>query len=194
VFIFSIILYFIFKVFFKIKNKTKTINFKTIFKKFTLFLLPVYLLLFLVGGCSYKYMDPQYYEFKKLCKDNSNKMIVFNKDYLDLKKQFIQAMMNNSNIRIKNNGIKYFYNEKLNLEIQPSNWKEIETKSREIKLGIGKVKEKEIEAWYIDDKNNIKYQEFKRYLYYNYNIFLRGDEGAGFHFEYEEILDCEDVR
>ncbi|ECC1280610.1 hypothetical protein FNP02_10740, partial [Campylobacter coli] len=54
VFIFSIILYFIFKIFYKLKNKTKTINFKTIFKKFTLFLLPVYLLLFLVGGCSYK--------------------------------------------------------------------------------------------------------------------------------------------
>ncbi|EMK6456933.1 hypothetical protein V9J11_001866, partial [Campylobacter coli] len=76
VFIFSIILYFIFKVFFKIKNKTKTINFKTIFKKFTLFLLPVYLLLFLVGGCSYKYMDPQYYEFKSLCYFNLGKVLI----------------------------------------------------------------------------------------------------------------------
>ncbi|WP_186299280.1 hypothetical protein [Campylobacter jejuni] len=76
VFIFSIILYFIFKIFFKIKNKTKTINFKTIFKKLTLFFLPVYLLLFLAGGCSYKYMDPQYYEFKKLCYLNAGKVLI----------------------------------------------------------------------------------------------------------------------
>ncbi|EAJ2293697.1 hypothetical protein CRA86_08620, partial [Campylobacter coli] len=72
------------KVFFKLKNKTKTINFKTIFKKFTLFLLPVYLLLFLVGGCSYKYMDPQYYEFRSLCKDIDNKVIIYNKAYWEI--------------------------------------------------------------------------------------------------------------
>lgn len=76
VFIFSIILYFIFKVFFKIKNKTKTIKFKTIFKKLTLFLLSVYLLLFLAGGCSYKYMDTQYYEFKSLCYLNTGKVLI----------------------------------------------------------------------------------------------------------------------
>ena len=76
IFIFSIILYFIFKVFFKIKNKTKTINFKTIFKNLALFLLPVYLLLFLAGGCSYKYMDPQYYEFESLCYLNAGKVLI----------------------------------------------------------------------------------------------------------------------
>ncbi|WP_141081691.1 hypothetical protein [Campylobacter jejuni] len=103
-------------------------------------------------------------------------------------------MMNNANMRIKNNGIKYFYNEKLNLEIQPSNWKEIETKSREIKLGIGKVKEKEIEAWYIDDYNDIHYSTHLSYIYNDYGIFLGGDEGAGFYFRYHKRLYCEDTR
>lgn len=93
VFIFSIILYFIFKIFYKLKNKTKTINFKTIFKKLTLFLLPVYLLLFLVGGCSYKYMDPQYYEFKSLCKDIDNKVIIYNKAYWELYSDFTKKSL-----------------------------------------------------------------------------------------------------
>lgn len=81
------------KFFLKIKNKTKTINFKTIFKKLTLFLLPVYLLLFLTGGCSYKYMDPQYYEFKSLCKDIDNKVIIYNKAYWELYSDFTKKSL-----------------------------------------------------------------------------------------------------
>ena len=38
------------------------------FKKIIIFLGVAFFILFLVGGCSFKYMDWQYYEFKRLCK------------------------------------------------------------------------------------------------------------------------------
>ncbi|EFO9315059.1 hypothetical protein [Campylobacter coli] len=44
------------------------------------------------------------------------------------------------------------------------------------------------------NENQVVYYRINTYFYDNYGIFLKGDEGAGFHFEYEEILDCEDVR
>ncbi|ARJ56095.1 hypothetical protein [Campylobacter cuniculorum] len=111
IFIFSIILYFIFKVFFKIKNKTKTINFKTIFKNLALFLLPVYLLLFLAGGCSYKYMDPQYYEFESLCYLNAGKVLIGNEP-----KNFIYGdhiIHKQINKSIKEISFQKFYNNQL---------------------------------------------------------------------------------
>ncbi|OSY73571.1 hypothetical protein [Campylobacter jejuni] len=129
-------------------------------------------------------MDPQYYEFKSLCKDNSNKMIVFNKDYLDLKKQFIQAMMNNSNIRIKNNGIKYFYNEKLNETFTYYDIKDtIKSEKRNGNI-ITIVYDKKYK------KMPKPFATYIRYKYENDGVFLRGDEGSGLYFTYEEVFTC----
>ena len=41
------------------------------FKKITIFLailFPIFFILFLIGGCSFKLIDPQYYKFKRLCR------------------------------------------------------------------------------------------------------------------------------
>ena len=41
-------------------------------KKIVILLGIVFLILFFVGGCSFKLIDPQYYEFKRLCKEAKN--------------------------------------------------------------------------------------------------------------------------
>ncbi|EAK5607848.1 hypothetical protein C0L11_08855, partial [Campylobacter coli] len=183
VFIFSIILYFIFKIFYKLKNKTKTINFKTIFKKFTLFLLPVYLLLFLVGGCSYKYMDPQYYEFKSLCKDIDNKVIIYNKAYWELYSDFTKKKPSIEK-RVKDDGYEYFYYEKLN---ETFAYYDIEDMIK------SKKRNGNIITIVYDKKYKKMPKPFASYIRYNYKndgVFLRGDEGAGLYFTYEEVFTC----
>ena len=35
---------------------------------FLAILFPIFFILFLIGGCSFKLIDPQYYEFKRLCR------------------------------------------------------------------------------------------------------------------------------
>ena len=183
IFIFSIILYFIFKVFFKIKNKTKTINFKTIFKNLALFLLPVYLLLFLAGGCSYKYMDPQYYEFESLCKDIDNKVIIYDKTYWEMYSDFTKRKPSVEK-RVKDDGYEYFYYKKLNETFAYYDIKDVIKSDKRNGNIITIVYDKKYK------KIPKPFASYIRYNYENDGIFLEGDEGAGLYFRYEEVLTC----
>lgn len=53
-------------------------------KKVFIFFGLVFVVLFFAGGCSFKYMDWQYYKFKRLCKNNYNKINIYSKTYRDL--------------------------------------------------------------------------------------------------------------
>lgn len=43
---------------------------------FLIILFPIFFILFLVGGCSFKYVDWQYYEFKRLCNTKAKRNII----------------------------------------------------------------------------------------------------------------------
>ena len=122
------------------------------FKKITIFLailFPIFFILFLAGGCSFKLIDPQYYEFKRLC-GNAGK-VIFGKPTKDY------------------NNVKYIVH------------KEIQSRIKEISF------QKAI-------NNQVEFYINNTYFYYNYGIFLRGDEGRGWYTKFGyEILDCEDI-
>ena len=64
---FSIIVFFVFTIIHKLRHTNSKISLKSLIIKLSLFLFPIYIVLFVAGGCSYQYIDPQYYEFKRLC-------------------------------------------------------------------------------------------------------------------------------
>lgn len=113
--------------------------------------LPLYFVLFFAGGCSFKYIDPQYYEFKRLCYLNAGKIIVGDK----VSENFIYG----------------------NFWISKQITSKITDNGFEIK----------------DDNNKTIFYKNNTYFYDNYGIFLKGDEGAGWHWENKELLDCEDI-
>ncbi len=147
-----------------------------------MFLLPVYLLLFLVGGCSYKYMDPQYYEFKKLCKDIDNKVIIYNKVYWEL-----YSNREKGNTMHDEKG-EFFFNQKINKKIY------FDFKKSESINVLQKNKFTLTEVTFEDYYDGIHYSTHLSYIYNDYGIFLGGDEGAGFYFRYHKRLYCEDIR
>lgn len=50
------------------------------------------------------------------------------------------------------------------------------------------------EVTFEDYYDDIHYLTHLSYIYDNYGIFLKGDEGAGFYFRYHKRLYCEDIR
>ena len=75
-------------------------------------ILPCFSLIFyfmlIMGGISFKSIDPQYYEFKKLCANVDSEVVIHNQDYFDIIK-------NRKNIETDDKGC--FYSEKLQQEI-----------------------------------------------------------------------------
>lgn len=55
-------------------------------KRFVVFLSSIFLILFFVGGCSFKYMDWQYYMTKNICKNASGYYIYDEKLYEEAQK------------------------------------------------------------------------------------------------------------
>ena len=45
-------------------------------KRVAIFFLSIFLILFFAGGCSFKYMDWQYYKFKSLCENEAGRIIL----------------------------------------------------------------------------------------------------------------------
>ncbi|EOH3594961.1 hypothetical protein ACL161_001857, partial [Campylobacter jejuni] len=50
------------------------------------------------------------------------------------------------------------------------------------------------EVTFEDYYDDIHYLTHLSYIYDNYGIFLKGNEGAGFYFRYHKRLYCEDIR
>ncbi|WP_215425128.1 hypothetical protein, partial [Campylobacter jejuni] len=142
-----------------------------------------YLLLFLAGGCSYKYMDPQYYEFKKLCKDIDNKVVIYDKAYWEMYSDFTKRKPSIEK-RVKDDGYEYFYYKKLNETFSYYNIKDIINSKKQNGAIITVVYDKKYK------ETPEPFASYIRYNYKNSGIFLEGDEGAGLYFRYEEVLTC----
>ena len=121
-------------------------------KSITIFLailFPIFFILFLAGGCSFKLIDPQYYKFKRLCVTYAGKTFLGDKP----PKNFVYG--------------DHFIRKQLTSRI-------VET------------------AFELKSNNEIVFFKNNTYFYDNYGIFLKGDEGAGWHIKFGyEILDCE---
>ena len=160
-------------------------------------ILPCFSLIFyfmlIMGGISFKSIDPQYYEFKRLCKND--KINIYDEKYRNMQQRYREAMLNNRDIKANaHNGIESFYDKEMDLEVYPMDWKESVINTQKVGFGIGDIIEKEIDYWYIGKVNKVKFANFKRYIYIEKGLWLRGDEGAGFYWKTENRLDCNAVK
>ena len=71
-------------------------------------LIPLFFIIFLAGGCSLKLIDPQYYEFRKLCSRVDIEIVIHNKYFFEIQK-------NKKSIETDDNGC--FYDEILKEKI-----------------------------------------------------------------------------
>ncbi|MCI5786107.1 MAG: hypothetical protein MR025_01445 [Helicobacter trogontum] len=124
----------------------------------------------LLNGCSFsfKYIDPQYYEFKRLCKEAKN--VIYDEELYRIDK----ARYNKER----------YYDENTQKEYLMSDFTIAETYSKDI---TKRLKDREA-TWYYHDKPFYK----EKYYWYNYKgLFLQGDEAAGWHWETQQRLLCE---
>lgn len=164
-------------------------------KKVFIFFGLVFVVLFFAGGCSFKYMDWQYYKFKRLCKNNYNKINIYSKTYRDLQQRYREAMLNNRDIEVNaHNGIKSFYDREMNLKVYPANWQENTINTQKVGFGIGDIIEKEIDYYFVDSTKKVRFANFKRFIYIEKGLWIKGDEGVGFYWDTENQLDCNKVK
>ncbi|WP_034346839.1 hypothetical protein [Helicobacter trogontum] len=146
--------------------------------KYALYLIFGILIVLLLSGCSlisFKYIDPQYYKFKRLCKEVEKDNTIYDDNLYNL---FLKAKQKISFY----NGRK-FYDETTKQEFLVDNF-DIKFDSQEISNRLSKT----IYKLLYNEK------EFYRYSAYNYHysgLFLKGDEGAGWYIDFDnEILQC----
>ena len=144
------------------------------FKRIAIFLarlFPIFLMLFLSSGCSFKLIDPQYYKFKELCKEAENEKIIYDEELYRIYK----ARYNKER----------YYDEKTQKEYLMSDF--TITKTRIVKLG-NKLTINENTLFY----KNIPFYKYSSFWYDYKGLFLQGDEAAGWHWENERALYCKD--
>ncbi|GAB0173920.1 hypothetical protein NHP164001_19420 [Helicobacter trogontum] len=133
-------------------------------------ILGILVAIFFINGCSFKYIDPQYHEFKRLCADVDSKVEVYNQDYWEMYKNYDTLPRNTRNDR----GVPYFYNQKLNkiIYVSGGHFTPKLISSQQINSRLSKAK---WELWY----DNIYFATKINYNYEYINIRLRGDEAVG---------------
>ncbi|TLD80641.1 hypothetical protein [Helicobacter trogontum] len=143
-------------------------------RKIIIFLAVVFVVLFFVGGCSFTYMDWQYYVARDMCKNESGYYIYDEKLYKETEKTNYNAHLSNGYRLQLRSGYGLYENEKI-----------IPTKYSRIIQYIN------YEYFYIDNngKKNLIYQGID-IGYHNYGLWLSGDEGAGFGLNEHKILTC----
>ncbi|TLD91984.1 hypothetical protein LS80_011105 [Helicobacter trogontum] len=149
------------------------------FLKYILYSILGILVIVLFNGCSFSFksIDPQYYKFKRLCKNVDSEVTIYNQDYFDIIK-------NSKNIKTNVEGC--FYSEKLEQEICFGGF--AYSKSNRVVIEYNKFGlKKSIQKRYYND---IHYLDYTLYVYTYYGLFLRGDEGRGWHWETEDSLEC----
>ena len=149
---------------------------------FLTILFSIFFILFLVGGCSFKSIDPQYYKFKKLCANVDSQVEVYNQDYWE-----VIENRRKGNTRIDDKG-EYYYNKKLNKKIYFDfmKFKSINIKQKD----IGGLTIATFKHFY----DNTHYATEVIYSYTYRGIFLGGDEGGGFYWYYKKHKYCEDIK
>ena len=145
------------------------------FLKYILYSILGILVIVLFNGCSFSFksIDPQYYKFKRLCKNVDSEVTIYNQDYFDIIK-------NRKNIRTDDRGC--FYNEKLQQEICFGNF-QMETYTEYEK---GRLSKTLIKEYY----NRVHFATYTKYRYDYKNLRLQGDEAAGWHWETDDFLTC----
>ena len=134
------------------------------------------------NGCSFSFksIDPQYYKFKRLCKNVDSEVTIYNQDYWEMYSDYVEKRFKNS--KIDEEGIEYFYYEKLNMKVYPYNIREIlKTEQKN-----GNITIQTFDEYY----KNIHYASYTRYNYNGKSLKLRGDEAAGWHWETEDNHTC----
>lgn len=124
-------------------------------KRITIFLailFPIFSMLFFVGGCSFKYIDWQYYKFKELCKG--------------------AGQIN--------------FNQQLYEDYKNPKYKEVKVDDIYVNSRIVEFSRKQT---YFDNKIIALHKGF---IYINYGVFLKGDEGTGFYFRFKEEIGCKE--
>lgn len=134
-----------------------------ILKRILIYLVSLFFILFFVGGCSFRYMDWQWYKFKKLL-ENESGLYIFEQE---LHKEAMQRdMLSNGYGLIREN--------------DEHNFSSIDSRLQEYRA-FGK--------YFIDkngDKHIISYA--RGFIYTDYGLWLHGDEGGGFHWDIEREL------
>ena len=145
----------------------------------------ILVVVFLFGGCSLKYFDPQWYEFKRLCKNVDSAVEVYNQDYWEMYKNYDTLPRNTRDDR----GVPYFYSQKLNKIIYVSGGQFTSKliSAQQINSRLSKAK---WGLWYDD----IHYATIINYNYKYSHIRLEGDEGRGWHWETKDTLICENLK
>ena len=147
------------------------------FLKYILYSILGILVIVLFNGCSFSFksIDPQYYKFKRLCKEVEKDNTIYDDNLYNL---FLKAKQKISFY----NGRK-FYDETTKQEFLVDIF-DIKFDSQEISNRLSKT----IYKLLYNEK------EFYRYSAYNYRysgLFLKGDEGAGWYIDFDnEILQC----
>ena len=149
-------------------------NIKSLLKISLPILIPLFFIIFLAGGCSFKLIDPQYYEFRKLCSRVDIEIVIHNKYFFEIQK-------NKKFIETDDNGC--FYDEILKEKIC---FGYFQRKSNEVhnKWGLTKTI---AEDYY----KNTHYSTSTYYKYSYSGLFLKGDEGAGFWIDTKDLRTCE---
>ncbi|WP_034346840.1 hypothetical protein [Helicobacter trogontum] len=130
------------------------------------------LIVLLLSGCSlisFKSIDPQYYEFKRLCKEAKN--VIYDEELYRIYK----ARYNRER----------YYDEKTQKEYLQQDFKTRSTKAVHISKDLSRF------------DNYLYYKEKLIYFYEDYwyeykGLFLQGDEGMGWHWETDRALYCKD--
>ncbi|MWV61704.1 hypothetical protein DCO58_08145 [Helicobacter saguini] len=130
-------------------------------------LVSLFLILFFAGGCSFKYMDWQYYKFMWLMKNESGRYIYDEKLYNEINQNGINTKLSNGYFVITNS------QEEFDIKIINSRLKEYKT----------------FILYYIDSNGNKHIiMHNKNFSYFNYGLWFKGDEGAGFWLETEKVI------
>ena len=85
-------------------------NIKSLLKISLPILIPLFFIIFLAGGCSFKLIDPQYYEFRKLCKEKAGAIIYNIELFENYKSTKWKSIKPND---ITNGRIRQFYREEV---------------------------------------------------------------------------------
>lgn len=156
----------------------KTINLREIFtiKSILISLISLFFILFFVGGCSFKYMDWQYYKFKKLLENESGLYIFDRKLYEEVKSinEYIELPNKKYTLGLLSNGYELLY------EVENQENKEVNSRVYSYK---------DFMYFYYDEKCNKHYISY--FLGFSYNIYglwLVGDEGIGFYLKTEKQI------
>ena len=157
------------------------------FLKYVLYSILGILVIVSFNGCSFSFksIDPQYYKFKRLCKNVDSEVTIYNQDYWEMYKNYDTLPRDTRNDR----GVPYFYNPKLNKTIYVSGGHFISKfiSKQQINSRLSKAK---WGLWY----DNIHFATQIGYNYKYFGLWLQGDEAAGWHWETKDTLICEDLK